>query len=38
MSSYTLPRAPVLIVGDPRLRDPDAALWAAQSSYSQAGR
>ena len=36
-SSYTLPRAPVLIVGDPRLRDPSTALWDAQSSYSRAG-
>ena len=36
MSSYTVTRAPVFIVGDPRLRDPDDALWEAQSSYSQA--
>lgn len=36
MSSYTVTRGPVLVVGDPRLRDPSTALWDAQSSYSQA--
>lgn len=35
-SPYTVTRAPVFVVQDPRLTDPDTCLWAAQSNYTQA--
>ena len=35
-SVYKVIRSPVFVVQDPRLGDPDACLWDAQSSYTQA--